>query len=362
MAHQRRGRASRRRENVSFSRLRNRMRNQRHQLMNCFSSKPTPPVVGHGTLSNLIITKFQRSLAVFACLAFSGLITPGSVGAAVALKCVGSEWDAYGNYLSVFMLTNDTDRAISYFGYAPSQPVYTTQIRNEIQWREEATGWCGVGFGAQNLFPKQSVTFRVSPPQDGQAWRVGIEIEVVDSRNAQTRIRTVWSPPARRQSLRKKISQDADATRLVQTAVSWNPDHAQPYTFSLINTSTDSLFYGGYQEPTVPPIFLNQVRYLGKWREDGVADWSGSDIGFKELRAGDSIRFSIPAQSQDSTWRIGIRLFRSDAPHAQDDAYEPVWWPELPRDGTAPGTDAEKENRTFRSQPDSKPSETGARR
>jgi hypothetical protein len=122
----------------------------------------------------------------------------------------------------------------------------------------------------------------------------------------------------------------------VQREVSWHPDKEFPYTFKLINSSAKTLYYGGYREADIPPIYLNQKWQLWQWGDDGTVDWCGSDFGFKQLRPGGTIMFSIPAQSLDSTWRIGIRLLRTDVPRATDDAYRPVWWPELPPRGKTP--------------------------
>jgi hypothetical protein len=279
---------------------------------------------------------FLHSFAAFVCMALSLASTAYNAAAAVALNSVGSTWDAYGNYLSVFTLTNASDEAMSYSGYAPSEPIYTTQVRRIAQWSDEPAGWCGVGLGTQRLAPNQSVTFTVPPPDGDQTWRVGVRFNFTGSDSKSRRSETAWSSPVTSKS-RKQIDLAApDAASLVQTAVTWHPDSKFPYTFRLTNSSAKTLFFGGYRETDVPPIYLNQERQRGHWRDDGHADWCGSGFGFKQLRPGDSLTFSIPAQSLDHSWRIGILLFRNGAPRAPDDAYRPVWWPELPPRGKTP--------------------------
>lgn len=278
--------------------------------------------------------RFQRCFAAF-ILATLPLASPGAT-APGALDCVGTTWDASGNFLSVFRLTNSSEETTAYSGYAPATPVYKRQIRRLTHWRDEPTGWCGVGLGIQRLTPNHSLTFAVPPPDGDRAWRIGVQFTFTGADSRSKRSEIVWSSAVTSKSPRQIELAAHDASSLVQLGVSWNPDREFPYTFNLTNMSEKTLFYGGYSEPDVPPIYLNEERRMGHWRDDGKADWSGSNFGFKRLRPRDSMTFSIPPQSLDHSWRIGIRLFRTDAPHAPDDACRPVWWAELPPRGKPP--------------------------
>lgn len=242
------------------------------------------------------------------------------------LEPIGTRWDASGNFISVFRLTNTSSGEISFPGYSASSPAYTLQLRHLGRWRDEPSFWCGVGFGTQRLAPHRSEIFTVLPPKDSRMWRIGIKVTMAG-----------WAPKALI-AWTKALITDADIVRqapnadaFVRTDVLRRPYRNFPYTFTLTNTSDKPLFYGGFKETHVPPIYLNQERRLGRWIDDGSATWCGTSFGFRELPQGGLISFSIPAQSLNLTWRIGVRLYRTAQPVVPRDAYSPVWWPPLPR-------------------------------
>jgi hypothetical protein len=241
----------------------------------------------------------------------------------VQLAHVGEEWDAYGNFLTVLRLTNRSAADISYAGYGTSSPIYLQQVRgSDLEgWRDQKSGWCGVGLERQHLPAGQSATFTVLPPDAAQSWRIGIKLESSQSQ-------VIWTQPIISNS--DIAPQGPSAAELVQADFSRHPDRDFPYTFTLKNVSRTPLCYGGYQEPHVPPIYLIQEKHSEGWEDKGKADWSGTGFGFKELPPGGSISFSVPAQSLDSTWRIGLRLFKTARPASCNDAYRPVWWAPLP--------------------------------
>jgi hypothetical protein len=243
----------------------------------------------------------------------------------IQLERVGAEWNAYGQNTTVIKLTNGADRGVSYTGYS-SEPVYTLQVQGSIldwwTWHDEGpSGWCGVGLGTRILNPQQSVTFKVPTPDHSQPWRVGIKIKDPDIPN-------IWTRPIVETVREGRWA--AGAEKLVETAVEQHPGRNFPYTFILKNTSASPIFYGGFQEPNIPPIYLNQEMHSGNWEDSGQGDWSGTGFGFKELVPGASISFPIPGQSLDAMWRIGIRLFMTARPESPDDIYKPIWWPPFP--------------------------------
>ncbi len=196
----------------------------------------------------------------------------------IRLEHIGEEWDAYGNFLPVLRLTNYSRRDISYAGYSTSSPVYMQQVRgsDREEWREHNPGWCGTGLGTQQLRAGQSATFRVVPREAVQSWRIGIKIDGPEAR-------AIWTQPINREAA---VAHEApSAAELVQVHVSKHPDREYPYTFTLKNVSGKPLFYGGYQEPHVPPIYLNQEKRPEGWHDDGKADWSGTGFGFKRAPA-----------------------------------------------------------------------------
>lgn len=238
------------------------------------------------------------------------------------LEYISEEWDAYGNFLPAFRLTNDSQREITYSGYSISSPVFVQQVRgsDREEWRNQNIGWSGTGLESQRLRAGHATTFRVAPPEGVHFWRIGLKTEEPEDI-------VVWSKSII--ANKTMVEEMPCAAKLIHVDVAKHPDRESTYTFTLKNVSEESLFYGGYQEPHVPPIYLKQEKFAEGWIDDGKADWSGTGFGFKELRPGRSILFSIPAQSLDRTWRIGIRLFRTDRPAARKDAYEPVWWEPL---------------------------------
>jgi hypothetical protein len=180
-----------------------------------------------------------------------------------------------------------------------------------------------VGLGRQKLRAGRSATFTVVPPEVGQS-RIGIKIESPVEH-------VIWTPPINADA--ETAREAPSAAELVRTDVSKHPGREFPYTFTLTNVSDRPLFFAGFNEPHVPPLYLNQEQRSGDWQDEGHALWNGSGssgFGFKELPPGGSISFSIPAQSLDSTWRIGIRLFQTPRPASYNDAYSPVWWEPLP--------------------------------
>ncbi len=266
----------------------------------------------------------MKATIITLCVAGLLRLANASPAAPASLERVGAQWDAYGNFLSVFRLTNTSERDISYPGYAPSSPLYTRQLRR-LGWRDEPSGWCGVGLGTQRLAPHQSATFTVLPPEGRRTWRIGIE---VTQPGDQWQPPVVWTPPLRTDS--EIVGEAPSAGEFVQTHVVHQPRRKFPYTFTVTNTSNRPLFYGGFREAHVPPIYLNQERRLGRWTDEGNANWCGTGFGFRQLPSGGSISFSIPAQSLDSTWRIGIRFYRTAQPVDPTDAFSPVWWEPLP--------------------------------
>lgn len=97
-------------------------------------------LLGVKTSSHMKAVMFLHSFVAFVCMALS-LASTACSAAAVAINSVGATWDAYGDYLSVFSLTNASDEATSYSGYAPSEPIYTAQIRCLAHWSDEPVGW-----------------------------------------------------------------------------------------------------------------------------------------------------------------------------------------------------------------------------
>ncbi len=243
----------------------------------------------------------------------------------VRLEHVGEEWDAYGNFLTVLRLTNRSQHDIAYAGYTTSSPAYMEQVRGSDSegWRDNGPGWCGVGLGMRQLRAGQSATFTVLAPRGAQSWRIGITIK-------DPAAHVVWTEPIAANA--EKVRDASSAVELVQTTVVRHPDREFPYTFTLKNISDKPLYYGGFQERDVPPNYVTQENRSGSWQDDNGVIWSGTDFGFKQLPPGSTISFSIPAQSLDSTWRIGIRLFKTARPVSYDDAYSSVWWePQPPR-------------------------------
>ena len=259
-------------------------------------------------------------------LALVGLLHLSSTSSAApaSLERVGARWDAYGNLLSVFRLTNTSERDIAYPGFSPSSPLYTRQLRR-LGWHEEPSGWCGVGLGTQRLRAHQSATFTVLPPEGRRTWRIGI---AVTQAGDQSQPVVLWTKPLTTDS--QTVREAPSAGELVQVRVAHHLGRKFPYTFTVTNKSSQPLFYGGYRDAHIPPLYLNQERRSGRWTDDGRGDWSGTGFGFRQLSPGKSNSFSIPAQSLDSTWRIGIRFYRTPQPTDPADAFSPVWSEPLP--------------------------------
>lgn len=248
-------------------------------------------------------------------------------GDSVSLEQTGTLVDPHGHLMMVFKLTNASTSAVSYSGYAPAQPNYTAQFRRLGQWLNAPGGWCGFGLKEAQLPPHQAVTFTV-PPWEEKTARICLDIATV-CKGRKAEPRQISSAPIT--ISRAAIDRSAgDASSLVHLEVGHHPERKLPYTLTLTNTSPQTLYYGGFRELNVTPIYLNQERTFGHWKDDGEANWTGKGPAFQTLPPRRSISFSIPAQSTGKTWRSGIRLYRTDHPRAMTDAYDPVWWPALP--------------------------------
>ena len=254
------------------------------------------------------------------------LVTRAS-GDSISLEQAGTLVDPHGNLMMVFKLTNTSAAAVSYSGYAPALPNYTTQFRRLGQWRDAPGAWCGFGLKDIQLPAHQVVTFTV-PPWEGKTSRICLDIAPARA-GGKPESQQIRSAPVTI-SLEAIHRNAGDASSLVRTEVTHHPEHKSPYTLTLANTSSQTLYYGGFHDPNVPPIYLNQERVLGHWKDDGEANWAEKGVAFHPLPSHRSISFSIPAQSLDKTWRIGIRLYRTDHPKTMEDTYLPVWWPPLP--------------------------------
>jgi hypothetical protein len=277
----------------------------------------------------------------FAILAFAVVLPTSAVcdsSHTAAINHIGSSWDAYGNFLDTFRITNKSETAIYYSGYGPDAPVFDTQILKHSGLQDMgSSGWCGVGLGSHSLAPHQSVNFSVPIAFEAPTtWRIGMKISLMQKTNVPPKSESVWSTIITTKS-RKQIDQaGSSAKSFVRTTVTWHPEKRFPYTFVLANISTNTLFYGGFSETDVPPIYLDQEQESGLWKDNGSVNWCGTHLGFWPLQPGQSITFSIPAQGLDHTWRSGIRLYRSRTPITPEDAFLPVWWQELPPRGKTP--------------------------
>lgn len=242
----------------------------------------------------------------------------------VELHITGTTWDTYGNFLNVFTLKNSSAHPVFYDGYSLNEPIRLRQIQNEKQeWQDLHYGYCGVGLGRQHLQPGESITFTESAPKENQTWKVGVTFTFRKQDNLEVQ-HTVWSQPI--DGVNQKRTQP-DASEMVKLESRKDSKHKFPYTFTLTNISKQVLYYGGFHELDVPPIYINQEKHKDSWQNDGKAVWNGegaSGFGFQELSPGKSIIFSIPAQSH-VIWRIGIILFRTSTPKSYEDAYQPVW-------------------------------------
>lgn len=246
--------------------------------------------------------------------------------AQVSIERTGGEWSPYGSYLSNIRLSNPSKETISFEGYAPESPVYVVETRQLGGWKDEDASWCGVGLREQHMPAGGEIRFQVAAPEGRAAWRVGVYFSAKGGRHSSG----VWTQPIA--GLDDRGAGKGGVRELVRTEVAKDPDRKFPYTFTLTNISARPLYYGGFRGAT-PPIYLNQIRRLGFWKDDGQADWCGKDIAIRPLPPGRSLSFSIPAQSLDSTWRIGMRLYKSPQPVRVSDAFPPVWWPPLPPRG-----------------------------
>jgi hypothetical protein len=261
-------------------------------------------------------------------LAIMGLLLlPGASAAVPArLEQVGTRWDPWGNFQFVFRLNNTSDRAISYQGYGPEWPIFAQQRRGATGWEAEKGGWCGTGLGKQKLAAHGSIVFTVPPPlEGGQTWRFGI---AVTGPGYGSRPEMIWSGPLRAKPEADENTPGADA--LVHIHVVQHPGQKFPYTFTVRNVSERPVYYGGFREAQVPPIYLNAELRGQRWKNNGHSDWSGTGLGFQPLAPGRAISFSIPAQSWETTWRIGLQCYRTAEPTSAADVYRPVWGPALP--------------------------------
>lgn len=247
--------------------------------------------------------------------------------AQVAIERTGGEWSPYGSYLWNLRLSNYSKDTIVFDGYAPASPVYVVETRRLGGWKGEDASWCGVGMGTHQIPAGREISFQVDAPEGRATWRVGVRFSTKGRRDSSM----VWTQPVA--GLIDREAGKGRASGLVRTEVAKHPDRKFPYTFTLTNISNRPLYYGGFLGKT-PPIYLNQVRRLGFWKDEGQADWCGKGIAIRPLFPERSLSFSIPAQSLDSTWRIGMRLYKSPRPVNISDAFQPVWWPPLPPRGS----------------------------
>lgn len=257
------------------------------------------------------------------------LAVPGNCGP-IKLERTGWHWTAYGRFLEDFRLTNTSEKPICYTGYA--SPVCFKELWTLAWWRRQRLSLCGNGLREGGLEPGQSTTFGYPPPEGSKTWRIGVSYDWGSKDDVfQEYPLKVKSAGIVTTSPRDQIFASApDASKLVRLEVQKQTGQEERYTFTLTNTSAQTLFYGGYREKSVPPIYLSQLSQRFGWKYDGTVDWSGTGLGFKEIRPGATIQFSIPARGGEHIWRIGLRLFRTNAPRAMEDAYRPVWWPKLP--------------------------------
>jgi hypothetical protein len=274
--------------------------------------------------------------AIFIHFASYGAMASGSAGA-VTLESLGTRWLPFGSLNSEFMITNASSNTIQFSGYGRSMPIYTAQIRLQGDWCKQPEGlYCPVGLESISLMPRESMAFTVPALPGEDKWRIGIEFTHSDLATGSNRIETVWSPAVTNAPESEIASAASNPTSLARIDVTWHAERDYPYTFKLVNVSVEPLYYGGFAERDVPPIYFGQERRGKEWQDSGVAKWCGSRLGFYELKAGGSIEFSIPAQSLDTTWRIGIRLFKKAEPRSPQDAYRIIWSHELPPRGTPP--------------------------
>lgn len=292
-----------------------------------------------------------RQLGIFASIIVGLTFTATAFAGDVYLDQTGTTWNESGKFLYVFTLTNATDTRILYGGYSPSSPVYDIGLRHKDRWQEKDMSYCGTGLKTQQLKSGRSVSFMVSP-EENENWRVGVTYHFVSSFGIENEnLLTCWSPSIKPLSKSSRDLPKLDASKLVEADVSYTHGAEYPYTFLLKNISKQTLFFGGFDKPGVPPIYLNQELHQGKWSDDGQAVWNGDGIpsGFQELSPGRTIKFSIPAQSLDSDWRIGVILFRTDSPKTPEDVYRPVWWRKLPKREAVPPKDVPRLQRAARS-------------
>lgn len=256
-------------------------------------------------------------------------VVPGNCGT-IKLERTGHHWTAYGRFIEEFRLTNSSEKAICYLGYV--EPVAFKELWTFAWWHRQRLSLCGNELREGGLEAGQSATFTFPSPEGTKTWRIGVSYDwgskddVFQEYPFKVRSAAVVTTSPRDQT----FASAPDASRLVRMEVQQHPGRPRPYTFTLTNTSAQMLFYGGFREKNIPPIYLGQESHLFRWTFEGSVNWSGTDLGFKELRPGDRIQFSIPGQSLDRFWRIGLRLFRTNVPRSIEDAYRPVWWPKFP--------------------------------
>jgi len=252
-----------------------------------------------------------------------------------SITFTGYKWDAYGNYLPYFKVSNKTSEVFAFWGYSKSSPVYSIEVLINDRWQENPLGWCGNGMQLQTMAPEDSFVFFVPPRSGDASWRVRIDLEP----RSKTRIYykpNIHSSPLPTSDTLARMPPAGSSPQQVMLEAEYHDELQFPCRFRLTNISDSPVYYGGFDEKSVPPIYLGQKSQGNAWVNTGSANWRGTGFGFKMLSPGSSLSFDIPAQNLDTFWRIGIRLYRNNAPERLIEAYDPIWWPKLPRRGTAP--------------------------
>lgn len=261
---------------------------------------------------------------------------PLSARQVVSITPVGHKWTASGSYLTCFEIKNTSSELFGFSGYSDDSPIYAFELLKFHRWHPERTGWCGVGMGQHEFPPGKTISLDTLPPTGTRPWRIALSLRSTtpDGKTAETVFHSDPIPPFK--SADHAHPETPPIEGGVKLEVAYREGLFYPCEFTLTNLSTAVLYYGGFKEKDVPPIYLGQ-EYIGKkWNEEHSVDWSGTGLGFQTLRPLESITFRIPAQSLEHPWRVGMRLFRTNKPSALHDAYAPVWWPQLPKRGVTP--------------------------
>ena len=255
---------------------------------------------------------------------------------AVSITLIGNKWQASGSYLTCFEIKNTSSEVFGFSGYSDDSPIYRCELLKFGRWHPERMGWCGVGMGQHDFPPGKTFPLDTLPPKGSRPWRIALPVRSTtpDGKTAEPLFYSAPIPPFKSADITRHRSPPVQGG--VKLGVAYHEGLPYPCEFTLTNLSSAVLYYGGFKEKHVPPIYLGQEHIHKKWSEEHSVDWSGTGLGFQILSPLESITFRIPAQSLEHPWRIGIRLFRTDKPSALHDAYVPVWWPRLPKRGVTP--------------------------